>query len=210
MRIVAASLMVVPLSLMASTAMAEGSAQAASRGVGTSQSACFQASRTFVRIPMPWPMVLGHPVQMTHLNGGLTLHPAPTTARPAISPQAVWSTIGPQNPRGIRQLVLAHLSSSIPATLQPDGSLRPTYQHVLAWVDYGKRLPFDTSTASQLLAPPPFAEPTCTFVGQGITAWDGMTGKRIMDSEFVPNDGRTLHLQVQRWDPLRSHSSVNT
>ncbi len=201
MSVRAALLVVAPLSLTASIAVSLGSAQAASRAVGPSQSACFRAAHTFVRIAMPRPTVLRHRVQ-AHFNGTLTLDPVPRTSRPPVSPESAWATIGPQNPGGDKQLLLAYLSSSIPASLQPDGSLRPDYQHVLAWVDYGKRLPFDTSTASQLLASPPGAKPTCMFVGQGITAWNAMTGKRIVDSGFVPNDGRTLHLQVQRWDPL--------
>ena len=122
-------------------------------------------------LPMPRPSVLTKTTVVSHANGTLTLRPG-TSASPAVSPRAVWATLGPQSAAGTRQLFLATFSASTPAKLQANGSLMPTYQHVLAWVEYGKKLPFDTATASRLQSPDATSStPSCTFVGQEI---DGM------------------------------------
>lgn len=158
---------------------------------------------------MPRPTVLSHGVQ-AHFNGTRTLDPVPRTTRPPVqSPESAWATIAPQHPGGDKQLLLAYLSSSVPASLQPDGSLRPDYQYVLAWVDYGKHLPFDTATVSWSSLPPGgLRQPTCTFVGQDVTAWDATTEQRILDAaEVVPRNGHALDLRLNPWTSVRTQSS---
>ena len=86
--------------------------------------------------------------------------------------------------------MLAYVTSSIPAALEPNGSLQPLIQHVLAWVAYGKHLPFNTADASGPLGPQRITpKPSCSFVGQSVIAWDATSGKQILDGGFVPADG---------------------
>jgi hypothetical protein len=153
-------------------------------------------------------MALSHAVQ-AHYEGTFTLDPVPATLRPTISPRTAWESLGPQNLGGTTRFFLAYLSSSIPASLEPDGTLRPTYQHVLAWVDYGEGLPFDTAFMSGPRqsgdeTPP---KPTCRFVGQSVKAWDATTGQQIIDAGFVPSNGKTLHLALTPWTPVHSGST---
>ena len=184
-------------------ALPQGSAQASSGDATRSQGACFRAARTFVDLPMPRPSVVTKTV-VAHFDGTLTLEPA-ASAAPSVSPEATWATFGPQNAAGSSQLVLAYVTSSVPAELEPNGSLVPTYQHVLAWVAYRKHLPLDTATASAPLDPGVTQpKPRCTFVGQGLTAWDATTGNQILNSGFAPASGETLHLSVRPWTQLGS------
>jgi hypothetical protein len=159
---------------------------------------------------MPTPTVLTRPaVAQKIFDATITLDPVRATTRPAVSPRTVWATIEPQNPGGSQQLVLAYYSASLPASLEPNGSLQPDFRHVLAWVVYGKDLPFSLEGAS-LLPSPGQTQPgpfNCTFVGQGLTAWNATTGEKITAAGAAPISGRTLDLRVTPWTPKGVSSS---
>jgi hypothetical protein len=196
------------LFLMASIGIAQGSAQAAAR-VGASDRGCFKDLRTFIRAPMPTPTVLTRrAVAQKIFDATITLDPVQATTRPAVSPRTVWATLEPQNPGGSQQLVLAYYSASLPASLEANGSLQPDFQHVLAWVVYGKDLPFSLEGAS-IPPRPGQAQPgpfNCTFVGQGLTAWNASTGEKITAAGAAPNSDRTLQLKVTPWTPKSASS----
>jgi hypothetical protein len=87
-----------------------------------------------------------------------------------MNPSSIWRS-APTAPTGSRsQLLLAYLSASVPATLEPDGSLVPFSDHVLARVGLTQQIPSDTAGISPPaggISPPV----TCTFSGQDIRAW---------------------------------------
>jgi hypothetical protein len=88
--------------------------------------------------------------------------------------------MAPQPKKAERQLFLAYVSSTVPAVLQPDGTLRPLAQHVLAWVLLSQREPFEFGTASGIDRSTASRE--CTHIGQSLDAWSATTGKQVLSN----------------------------
>jgi len=179
-------------------------AERQTRGATESQStkACFQAAGAApVAIAMPKPGRLSAAVSLLHWSGTITLKPPPATAS-VISPSSIWKA-HPTTPAGSRsQLFLAFYTASVPAALEPDGTLRPLSNHVLSWVLLTQHEPFDTAGISGgLLFPNGTPPPTrCTFVGRSITAWNAVTGAQLQGSGFnAPSHPSTIHPKLTAW-----------
>ena len=82
---------------------------------------------------MPVPERLTH--EMVLENGNVTLRPPAPSDQAIVSAASVWSTAYPRNYERYR-IILARYSEKLPATLQPDGSLKPDNVNVLAWIVY--------------------------------------------------------------------------
>jgi hypothetical protein len=132
-------------------------------------------------------------------NGSIVLAPAPSSAvGNVVSPSSIWRTAPLPAVGSHSQLFLAYFSASVPATLTPDGSLVPFSAHVLAWVLLTQHLPFDTAAITH-----PAGETvpvTCTFVGQGITAWNAVSGAELAGGGFhAPSQPSVIRPDVAPW-----------
>ena len=138
--------------LMTASMASATSASASLSGFGTAQEsastkACFRAAGSPPdTIAMPKPHRLLRTIDL-RWNGTITLAPPPAVA-PVINPALIWKS-HPTAPAGSRsQLFLAFYSASVPAELQPDGTLRPFSNHVLSWILLTQHAPFDTAGIS--------------------------------------------------------------
>ena len=118
---------------------------------------------------IPAPTRLDH--QMILNQGNVILDPPSPDDQPAVSATVATKTvmIGQMTTQG-EELLLARYSSKLPATQEPNGSLKPMEQHVLAWVLYSYPL-----------------SPTVTRCGLwGVNAYNALTGAGVTSSGWAP------------------------
>jgi hypothetical protein len=157
-------------------------------------------------LPMPRPTRLLRTISL-QWSGSIVLAPAPASdVGAAMNPSLIWR-FAPTMPKGSHsQLFLAYFSASVPATLEPDGSLVPFSNHVLAWVLLTQHTPFDTAGISPPAGGtiPPVS---CTFDGQDITAWNATTGAELQGggghAGHAPSQPSVISPDVTPgWSPL--------
>lgn len=118
---------------------------------------------------MPRPSRLASTIVVN--QGNITLSPPLPTDQPRVSAAVIWAHAAPTGPSLERsQLLLTRYSAALPAQLEPNGSLVPDDQNVLAWVVY-------TSPLSSRI-------PGCG--GWGVNAYSAVTGQQIFDGGWSP------------------------
>ncbi len=184
----------------ASAATAQARARASDATSPTEAQCAREATTSDPSLPMPRVQFLLQPVQLTW-DGTITLSPAATYMKPFVRPQTIWNEV-PKFRGGTTQLFLAYFSSTIPATLQPDGSLAPQEVNVLSWVLLTQKAPFDPQGMAIPPTPgnqqPPVAA-TCSYVGQGLSVWSVTTGKQIEDVGHVHTPVELVHPELAPW-----------
>jgi hypothetical protein len=187
------------LSSVSGAASAKG--RTSIRHLSASETACFKDATTAARsFAMPKPTRLVEPISL-QWNGTITLDPAPASGNAVVNPSSIWKTFAGTDVGSHSQLFLAYFTSTVPAILEPDGTLNPLSNHVLAWVLLTQHEPFDTAGVSVAGGPgakvPP---PTCTFVGQNLTAWNALTGAGLQGGGGIaPSNPSTIRPAVAPW-----------
>ena len=109
--------------------------------------------------------------QLVLEDGNVTLDPPAPTDQPNISAAEAWKASGQTMVSFERyRLILARYSAKFPADQNPDGSLTPVDQHVLAWIIYS------TPTSPTI--------PGCGAWGLNVS--NALTGKGIGSSAYGP------------------------
>jgi hypothetical protein len=154
---------------------------------------------------MPKPQRLAKSLVVHADNDIVTLNPPQVSDSVVVDPKMIWN--GVEKFRSARyEFFLAAFTASIPATLQPSGSLVPLSDHVLAWVLLGQHEPFDPGTAGMAVTPRASATrptkppaPSCSFVGESVFAWNALTGVQIHDEGYVLTHPEKVRPILRNW-----------